>query len=101
LTFEEYLVQKKIDSAAFKQAEPERFEEFSSLFAQVHPNSFTVQKLNLINSIRRRYQLKEEPKPLTSEKKQIEIEVPVLKTEENKEPSKPGIARPAFKRKIS
>ena len=101
MTFEEYLVQKKIDFKQFSLAEPERYEEFSSLFAQVHPNSFTIQKLNLINFIRRKYQLKEEDKRFSQEKKEIELEVPVLKSEEEKEPAKPGTERPAFKRKIN
>ena len=60
MTFEEYLVSKKIDSKGFKESEPERWEEWSTLFSMVHPNNFTTQKLNLINSIRRKYKLKEE-----------------------------------------
>lgn len=59
MTFDEYLVDKKIDSNAFKKAEPALWEKFNLLFEQMHPNSFTMQKLNLINGIRRKYQLKE------------------------------------------
>ena len=56
-TFEEYLVSKKIDSARFKEAEPEVWRVWKAEFDQMHPNSFTVQKLNLINPVRRKYQL--------------------------------------------
>jgi len=58
--FEEYLTGKKIDAAAFKQHEPEMWEEWLQLFTEVHPNSFTQQKLFLINPIRRKYPLKED-----------------------------------------
>lgn len=56
-TFEEYLTSKKIDSARFKDAEPEVWHAWKIEFDQMHPNSFTVQKLNLINPVRRKYQL--------------------------------------------
>lgn len=56
--FEAYLISKKIDSRAFKDAEPEVWQAWQAEFEQVHPNSFTVQKLNLINPIRRKYLLK-------------------------------------------
>jgi len=70
MTFEEYLISKKIDSSAFKMSEPVVWEKFKLLFDQMHPNSFTMQKLNLINGIRRKYTLTvvdngivEKPKP--------------------------------------
>lgn len=56
-TFEAYLKSKKIDSEAFRKAEPETWQEWERDFEQMHPNSFTVQKLNLINPVRRKYQL--------------------------------------------
>jgi hypothetical protein len=96
LTFEEYLIQKKIDPRLFKEGEPERYEEFEQLFEQVHPNSFTIQKLNLINFIRRKYLLLNEPKV----EAKTEIAVPALKGEETKEAPKPAVSRPAFKRKL-
>jgi hypothetical protein len=66
VTFEEYLISKKIDRHAFVNAEPTLYERWKGDFEQMHPNSFTVQKLNLINPIRRKYQLKIEDKaPLT------------------------------------
>lgn len=47
------------------QAEPVLFNSWKSEFEQMHPNSFTVQKLNLINPIRRKYLLTEvSPKPV-------------------------------------
>lgn len=58
MSFEEYLTSKKIDSAAFKAAEPKRWQEWCSLFEQMSAQSFTVQKLYLINPIRRKYLLK-------------------------------------------
>jgi len=57
MSFADYLASKKIDAARFQVAEPEVFNEWADLFEQVHPNSFTLQKLNLINAIRRRYWL--------------------------------------------
>lgn len=55
--FEEYLTNKKISTSAFRETEPELWEEWSALFAKVHPNSFTQQKLFLINTIRRKFPL--------------------------------------------
>jgi hypothetical protein len=57
VNFEDYLTSKRIDGAAFKKAEPEVFESWRSEFQQMHVNSFTMQKLNLINPIRRKYTL--------------------------------------------
>jgi hypothetical protein len=59
VNFEAYLISKKIDSAAFQKAEPELWTDWQKEFEMLHPNSFTAQKLYLINPIRRKYQLKE------------------------------------------
>lgn len=59
--FEAYLVSKKIDSQAFRNAEPDLWEAWKREFEEMHPNSFTVQKLNLINPIRRKYLLADLP----------------------------------------
>jgi hypothetical protein len=59
VNFSEYLISKKIDENAFAAAEPENFQLWKAEFEQMHPNSFTVQKLNLINPLRRKYLLKE------------------------------------------
>jgi hypothetical protein len=58
MNFEEYLQSKKIDSQQFKAAEPERWNEWQTLFEQMSPASFTAQKLYLINPTRRKYLLK-------------------------------------------
>jgi len=57
MTWEDYCIKKKIDSAAFKKSEPEKWEELKNIFEQVHPNSFTEQKKFLINDLRRKYHL--------------------------------------------
>jgi hypothetical protein len=60
MTFEEYLIKKKIDSTSFKLAEPAQWQEWSVLFESMSEASFTAQKLYLINPTRRKYLLKEE-----------------------------------------
>ncbi len=61
VNFEDYLISKKIDSRAFHGSEPALWENWKVEFEQMHPNSFTAQKLYLINPIRRKYTLKIEP----------------------------------------
>lgn len=56
--FVRFLESKNIDAAALANAEPQLFNEWLQLFAQVHPKSFVAQKLYHINRIRRQYQLK-------------------------------------------
>ncbi len=60
ITFEVYCEAKKIDASAFLLKEKELYTELKEVFEQVHPDSFTQQKLFLINNIRRKYQLKKE-----------------------------------------
>jgi hypothetical protein len=74
VNFEAYLTSKKIDSAAFQRAEPILWAQWQIQFEQMHPNSFTVQKLNLINPIRRKYQLKEEA--IKAETKPLAVSTP-------------------------
>ncbi|WP_370089067.1 hypothetical protein [Ekhidna sp.] len=59
MEFEEYLKGKKIDSEKYKAAEPKQYADFKGLFDQMHPESFTQQKLFLINQIRRAYKFEE------------------------------------------
>lgn len=59
MEFDVYLKEKKIDPELFLKNETEEFHEWKRIFDQVHPNSFTQQKLFLINKIRRTYPLKE------------------------------------------
>jgi len=61
MTFEDYLIGKKIDARQFKAGEPDRWREWALLFEQVSPASFTSQKLYLINALRRKYRVQEEP----------------------------------------
>lgn len=62
MNFEQYLLDKKINSEAFKSGEPARWEEWLGEFEQINPKSFTAQKLYLINTIRRKYPLLESQK---------------------------------------
>jgi len=61
VTFEEYLADKKIETKAFSGAEPNLWQEWEREFAELHPTSFTSQKLYLINKIRRQFPLAIEP----------------------------------------
>lgn len=94
MSFEEYLTQKKIDFLKFKETEPDRYLEWENIFLQISQRSFTIQKLNLINFIRRRFPFKEEfinHETNTSNEKSPEIPQSAPK----------GAARPMFKRKLS
>ncbi len=57
MSFDEYLISKKIDTKKFHQTEPERYQEWKSLFNQMNAESFTAQKKFLINPTRRKYLL--------------------------------------------
>ncbi|WP_436515028.1 hypothetical protein [Ekhidna sp. To15] len=63
MKFDEYLTSKKIDPKKYKTAEPDQYTEFQKVFDQVHPDSFTQQKLFLINNIRRTHKLEEQSEP--------------------------------------
>lgn len=63
MTFEEFIIKKKIDLAQFKTAEPGLFSEFQSHYSQMGEKSFDHTKKFLFNKLRRAYHLKEEPKP--------------------------------------
>jgi hypothetical protein len=54
-SFEEYLESKKIDPTQFSKQEPHLYAEWKNSFEQMHPNSFTAQKLFQVNSIRRKF----------------------------------------------
>lgn len=60
IDFDTYLRTKKIDATKFKGADPELFQKLNEVFMKTHPDSFTAQKLFLINPIRRKFQLKDE-----------------------------------------
>jgi hypothetical protein len=108
VNFEDYLISKKIDSAAFLRSEPERWKTWNAEFEQVHPDSFTLQKLNLINPLRRKYLLKQEPlkvsEPAPSQPAQKPAEAIVDNPEIPRKAApaanpKPAIPRPVFKPK--
>lgn len=110
MDFEAYLISKKIDSAQFKKAEPIVWNSWKIEFDQMHPASFTAQKLYLINPIRRKYQLKHEPikhEPIKEVAATVEkpaesaANVPPTSDQPPKTPSpaKPVIPRPVFKPK--
>lgn len=80
MNFDEYLHTKKIDAAGFKKEESEEYERLQVIFDQVHPDSFTSQKLYLINPLRRKYKWEEKKMETTS-------------AESTPQPSKP---RPKF-----
>ena len=87
MNFEEYLINKKIDGEAFLKAEPTLFNTCKREFEQMHPNSFTVQKLNLINPVRRKYQLKEVPGKTAGKENEAASKAP---------PVVPGISKPVI-----
>jgi len=105
VNFEAYLSSKKIDSAAFKKAEPVLWESWRKEFDLIHPNSFTAQKLYLINPIRRKYQLALEtlPEVIKSVEKISVAETAVTQpsVEATGTPvAKPAVARPVMKPKL-
>ncbi|GAB3977052.1 hypothetical protein GCM10028806_37810 [Spirosoma terrae] len=55
MSFEDYLILKKIDRQRFLESEPERYAEWKDEFEQMHPDSFTVQKKFLLNDTRKKY----------------------------------------------
>lgn len=73
MTFEEYLLSKKIDSNLFQDKEKNLWIKWKDEFEQMHPNSFTAQKFYLINPIRRKYPLRETPKVEEQQKPAAEI----------------------------
>jgi hypothetical protein len=100
MDFETYLQEKKIDSAAFRAAEPGKWQQFKALFEQVHPNSFTTQKKYLINDLRRLYPgqaVEKAPGAVAADTPAPEkTEAPVIA----KAPVPAKLARPVVKRAV-
>ena len=97
VNFEDYLISKKIDSATFRLAEPAVWESWKVEFEQMHPNSFTAQKLYLINPIRRKCTLKVVPVKVSLENASTTSE---NSTSPNPEAaSKPAAPKPVFRPK--
>lgn len=111
MDFEQYLQEKKIDSAAFKSSDAALWEEFRIQFEQMHPKSFTAQKLFLINDIRRKYLLEivketeqlakaEESKPkrpVVKTGKPVMAKPKIPNSSEPKKAARPVMKRPKMK----
>jgi hypothetical protein len=98
--FEAYLISKKIDTVAFAKAERELWQSWKTEFEQIHPNSFTAQKLYLINPLRRKYHLKTVPAPVSSVVNPAPVvAIPVSPATGPASNPKPAIPRPVFKQK--
>lgn len=63
MDFVAYLTSKNIDSQKFKNTEEKLFSVWEHEFEQMHPNSFTSQKLFVLNDVRKKYQLHIGAKP--------------------------------------
>lgn len=70
MSFEAFLKQKLVDSAAFRQQQPEMWESFLGLYEEIGEKSFDLQKKFYFNDLRGLYPLplaaKEEPKPAST-----------------------------------
>lgn len=64
MSFEEFLIKKKIDPVQLQSAEPSLFSEFRSHYSQMGEKSFDHSKKFWFNKLRRSYHLKEDPKVL-------------------------------------
>jgi hypothetical protein len=65
MTFEEFLIKKKIDPVQLKNTEQALFSEFNSHFNEMGEKSFDYSKKFWFNKLRRANPLKEIPKPET------------------------------------
>ncbi len=72
MDFVAYLISKNIDPQKFEASEEATFQKWKEEFAQIHPKSFTSQKLFVINEIRRRFQLHLGAKPKEKAVKPVE-----------------------------
>ncbi|RJE71851.1 hypothetical protein [Reichenbachiella sp. MSK19-1] len=70
-SFEAYLISKKIDSSKFKLEEKSLYDALQSDFDQMNANSFTQQKLFLINPLRRKYLLDTTAAPSVAKPKTV------------------------------
>jgi len=60
MTFEEYLISKKINRNLFKNSDSDLFYFWENTFNQLHPLSFTEQNKFIVNKIRRKYPIIED-----------------------------------------
>ena len=85
MTFEEFLIRKKIDPVLFKTAEQPLFYEFESHFGQMGEKSFDHSKKFWFNKLRRAYHLKEEAKPAREEA--VTLKLPSATQEQKASPA--------------
>ncbi len=83
ITFKQYLKDKLIDSEKFQTQKSILYSELEIVFNQMHPDSFTAQKLFLINPIRRKFLL------------EIKVEEEIKKQKNQKNKSKAERRQPA------
>lgn len=70
-TFEDYLISKKIDGDKFKNGDGKLYTDLKAIFDQMHPKSFTQQKLFLINPLRGKYLLSGDVGTSSTEKTKV------------------------------
>jgi hypothetical protein len=58
MTFDEYLISKKIDRNLFQNSDSNLFHAWENAFNQINPLSFTEQNKFIVNKIRRKYPIK-------------------------------------------
>ena len=76
MDFSAYLKSKKIDPEKFRNDDSVKFEKLKEVFDQVHPESFTAQKLFLINPLRRKYKWAGEEEKSESKPKPMKPRIP-------------------------
>lgn len=81
MTFEEFLIKKKIDPVQLEANEHSLFSEFNSHYVQMGEKSFDHSKKFWFNKLRRAYHIKEEPKTAREEAAAL---LPVTSTQEQK-----------------
>ncbi|QSE97483.1 hypothetical protein [Fulvivirga lutea] len=94
MDFIEYLKSKKIDPKLYEAGDQKQYLKFKQEYEQMHPNSFTSQKLFLINDLRRRYLLSEakDSKEVNNDNDSKEVKRPIVK------PKIAGKAKPVMKK---
>ena len=76
MDFSTYLKSKKIDPEKFQKDDSEKYLELKKVFDQVHPDSFTAQKLFLINPLRRKHKWDGEEEKVASKPKPMKPRIP-------------------------
>lgn len=101
MNFAEYLASKKIDETLFQERENALWVTWKDEFDTMHPNSFTAQKLYLINPIRRKYPLKiEVVNPAGSMSSNPAPETTVASKSVKPAMAKPSMPKPAISKPV-